>query len=253
MIRYAYSSLCCKYIDDIFAIALCNPNKAIEWDLNFIPPTLNTERQSYLLKQLSSNSIEIRYHLPYSYVEIAHNNRIIADYSVEVIKRNLDFICRLGGDTAILHVGSVNESDISVALKNLKVIATYASQKGIRICVENLPHGLTTVPKNLLMMLKIQNVYFCFDTGHAQKIFHNNADLYFSLLKMMPYCIHSHIYKTEDDFYNHIPFASYKEYEDSIFVKLLSQSNCTWYTMELDKQSEQQKQYKIISCIQGKE
>ena len=67
----AFSSLCGKYIDDIFALARKSPYQAIEWDMNFIPPTLSEYRLNQIKQVIYTHGLKVRYHLPYSYIEMA--------------------------------------------------------------------------------------------------------------------------------------------------------------------------------------
>lgn len=243
----AYSSWCCKYIDDILNLALSNPCKAVEWDMNFIPPTLDDMRIEYIKKFISKYQIQIRYHLPYSYVEIAHFNRDIQNYSMSVLKHYLKFIHKLDGHYAVLHVGYNKNSIISVALANLEEIASYAQQLDIYICIENLISGLTMDSNFIVKALSINNVYLCLDTGHADVVGKINSDYLTTLSGLLYKCKHSHVYLTEENF-NHIAFQSINDIKS---VRLLDglMEYCTWYTMELEALQDQKKQEKLIEQI----
>ncbi len=94
----ALSSLCGKYIDDILDIPTSSGYSAIEWDLNYIPTTLDTYRAQTIKDSIISRSLDVRYHLPYSYIDIGHVDSGIRRYSVETILHNLDFISFMGGE-----------------------------------------------------------------------------------------------------------------------------------------------------------
>lgn len=243
----AYSSWCCKYIDDILELALSNPCRAVEWDMNFIPPTLDDMRIEYIKKYISKHQIQIRYHLPYSYVEIAHFNCDIQNYSISVLKQYLKFIHKLGGHYAVLHVGYNQNSNVSVALKNLKEIASYAQQLDICICIENLISGLTIDSNFIVKALSINNVYLCLDTGHADIAGKVNSNYLTTLSGLLYKCKHSHVYLTEVN-YNHIAIQSINDIKS---IRLLDDlmEYCTWYTMELETLQDQKKQEKLMKQI----
>lgn len=115
----AYSSLCCKYIDDILLLVSSNNFGSVEWDLNFIPPILSQKRFDYIRNYIVDNKIELRFHLPYSYIEIAHNEKEFQTYSISVIKEYLKFIAKLGSHYAIIHVGVMKVVIVVLLLKIL--------------------------------------------------------------------------------------------------------------------------------------
>lgn len=235
----AYSSLCCKYIDDILLLVSSNNFGSVEWDLNFIPPILSQKRFDYIRNYIVDNKIELRFHLPYSYIEIAHNEKEFQTYSISVIKEYLKFIAKLGSHYAIIHVGCYEGSNSSIALKNLELLANYSNDLGIKLCMENLINGLTANTNFLKQALGIKNLFFCFDTGHCYVVSKHNLQ-YLSTIKDNLYkCVHSHVYKTEDNLHNHIPFNSNSEIKSSKIIKMLLESNCNWFTMELDSKHKQ--------------
>lgn len=249
MITLAHSSLCCKYIDDILALALSSDYKAIEWDLNFIPPTISETRNRDIFSCLTNNGLKIRYHLPYSFLEIAHTNQDIRCFSVLTIKQYLDYINKLNGHYAVIHVGYDNNSDKSLALKSLNEIAAYAKSRDIYICIENLIRGLTTDAMFLQQALEIENVYLCLDTGHAHVVSLEDEYYLQSLLNLLNKCIHAHVYYTEDKAYNHLSFSDFQSMLASGILSSLFSSKCKWYTMELDQQQEQNKQMQLINGL----
>ena len=51
-----------------------------------------------------------------------------------------------------------------------------------------------------------------------------------------------HCYKTEYEYYNHIPFSKMNEIKESQMISLLLKFSCLWFTMELERQEEQTQQ-----------
>jgi len=232
------SSLCGKYLDDIVEIPTSTGFSAIEWDLNYIPPTLNVSRIQSLKNSLSVNGIDVRYHLPYSYIEIGHANSGIRNYSMSTVTYFLDFIKLIGGTVAIIHVGYCENSSFHETHRNLKKIADYAQTLGISVCVENLVKGLTTSITNLKAFTEIDNVYLCLDTGHAQVVESKSTGFCDKLRTMIETVLHSHVYYSEDSKYNHIAFDD-NTFASSKLFNALVKSSCPWFTMELDTKTEQ--------------
>lgn len=244
--KLANSSLCCKYIDDVITLASQNEFSAIEWDLNFIPPTLSKHRQYIISEMIEQTAIEVRYHLPYSYIEIAHQDDDIRTMSMFTLQQYINFIAQLNGHYAILHIGYNEESQASIALDSLNSLAGYSERLGVQLCVENLIKGLTTDECFLNDALSVPNVAFCLDTGHADVIIKKNNKFFYGLDANISKIYHAHCYKTEDNYYNHLPFSSIDEVEKSQVFLLLLKSECSWLTMELDQQNDQNLQMRIL-------
>lgn len=249
MKKIAFSSLSCKYIDEIFLLAKDNSFKAIEWDMNFIPPTLSQRRLEYIQGYIRDENIHICAHLPYSYIEIAHDDFEFQKYSISVIKEYLKFVSKLESNHAIIHVGTCESSTSSIALRNLEVLSEFASELGIKLCLENLIYGLTSDSNFLCEALKIDNLFFCLDTGHCNVVSKHNTTYIQSIKTIMNKCVHSHVYKTEDECYNHIPFNSITEIKNSNIMNMLLQSGCNWFTMELDSAEAQLNQESMLERI----
>lgn len=245
-IKLANSSLCCKYIDDVIMLASENEFKAIEWDLNYIPPTLNTYRQHAIKERINQTAIEVRYHLPYSYIEIAHINDNIREMSILTLQQYINFIAELDGHYAILHIGYNEGSHFDIAVNSLNSLSDYSKNLGVQLCLENLIQGLTTDSCFLNELLSIPNVAFCLDTGHADVIIRKNKKMLNVINDNIHKICHAHFYKTENDNYNHMPFLSVNEVEQSQIVSLLLRSKCPWFTMELDQHKDQNQQMIIL-------
>lgn len=244
--KVANSSLACKYIDDIIQIAKRNIDRAVEWDLNFIPYCLNEKRIDFIKKEIEQSSLSMRYHLPYSYIEIAHEDKGIREFSISVLKRNLDFINILDGDTAIVHMGNNGICYEEKGLESLDIISRYASKLGIKICVENLISGLTTKVGFLQKCLEIENIYFCLDVGHANYIAKRDEAFLLNIEKLLPFVQHSHIYHIEDEKFNHLAFTKDTIRNDTLIKRLITFNSKVWMTMELENIVDQNNQIKIL-------
>lgn len=244
--KLANSSLCCKYIDDVTMLGRLNDSNSIEWDLNFIPPTLSRYRQKIIRETIAQTPIEVRYHLPYSFIEIAHPDNDIRMMSMLALQEYIKFIAQLDGHLAVLHIGYNEGSQASIALDSLSYLAHFAEQFEVQLCVENLVQGLTCDESFLAKALSVPNVAFCLDIGHADVVMRKNESFTDFLRANIDKVSHAHCYKTEDINYNHIPFSSLDEIKQSQVFSLLLQSKCSWLTMELERLEEQNRQAQLL-------
>jgi hypothetical protein len=250
MFSIAYSSLCCKYIDEVLSIGEKNPTKSIEWDLNFIPPTINTQRILSIINTIKTRKLNIRYHLPYSFIELCHKDNDLREFSFNVCKRYINFISELGGTYAVIHIGYDNNCDDNVGLAKLSILANYAFNKGVLLCVENLIDGLTTNTDFLKKCVSIPNVYLCLDIGHAMIVQKRISNFFSNYSELSDKILHSHVYYTEDSNYNHIAFDK-NTLCDNLFLSLAISSRCKWMTMELDSFDSQTSQSELIMSYWG--
>ncbi len=132
----------------------------------------------------------------------------------------------------------------------MKTISTYAKQLQIAICVENLTKGVTTELDNLEALLSIENVFLCLDTGHADVVEKMHPGFCAKLISIVDSAIHSHIYYSEDKYYNHIPFDT-NNIHSSALVDALIDSRCSWFTMELDSIAQQIDQADLLCDCAG--
>ena len=112
--------------------------------------------------------------------------------------------------------------------------------------METLIHGLSSDMKFIKRCMEIEGLYICLDTGHVEVLRRERGD---SVLKdiasIKDRIIHAHVYDYEDEKMNHIPFTA-ESIKTNVWLPLLQTTNCTWYTMELDLQDDQDRQKKIV-------
>jgi len=143
----------------------------------------------------------VQVHLPYRGPEgndIGNLNELIRDYSVEIVRKALDYAARLGVRWAVLHPGSletiedehVHRKVVDNVIESCRVLHRYGAERGVTLCVENMfarkgvnvppdpdrplptPAGPTyrfgICADDLLMIRSaIPDIHFCFDPGHA--------------------------------------------------------------------------------------
>ena len=72
--------------------------------------------------------------------------------------------------------------------------------------------------------------------------YHSNVGFYMFMNSNFSKICYVHCYKTEYEYYNHIPFSKMNEIKESQMISLLLKFSCLWFTMELERQEEQTRQ-----------
>lgn len=241
--KLANSSWCCKNIDD--ALALVKANRHLEWDLNTLPFSLNVKRMTYVRDFIKDNG-EVRFHLPHSFWDIGVSIKNISENSFEYYCRLFEMIKFLNAKYVVLHIGAATGSDEETSLKNLLKLAKCANDNGVMICVENLVYGLPSDMTFIKKCLEIPYVNMCLDIGHAERICRKQGEDVFNMISSFKdKILHAHVYHFEDENLNHKLFTA-ETISDNKWLKLLQNTPCEWYTMELDFKEEQEIQRILV-------
>jgi len=223
----AVSSWVCKYPDDMLEIVKNTEFHAIEWDLDYIPIPLSSQRRRQLREKLEKLEISLRYHLPHSTCDVGSKSSKVRKISEKYLQLNLELIAGLGANFAVLHFGQYEEKEIPT-LTSLDSVIEMASKYGITIAIENLPFGPTSRPELLKRIVSESGAELALDVGHAKKI--NALQDFLSLLSSR--ITHVHFYGFEDDSYNHRPFLSdIDALNTASFIRGKSQAE--WWTFEM--------------------
>lgn len=241
--KIAFFSSPCKYIDDI--LETIKEAYYLEWDLNTLPFSLNIRRMTYVRDFIQDNG-EVRFHLPHAFWDIGTNDKNILKNSFGYYCRLLEMIRFFNAQYAVIHIGAATGADEEASLKNLYKLAKYANDNGVKLCVENLIHGLSSDISFIKKCLEIPHVNMCLDTGHAECVYRKKGEEVFkTIATFKDKILHAHIYHYEDENINHIPLS-----EDTIkgyrWLDILQDSPCEWYTMELDLQKDQENQKVLV-------
>lgn len=241
--KVALFSAPCKYIDDV--LALVKRDTYVEWDLNTLPFSLSTKRMQYVRDYIKENG-EVRFHLPYGFWDLGVNDQTISRDSFNYYCRLFTSIESLGASIAVMHIGASAGSDEETSIKGLTELAEVAKSHNIKLCIENLIHGLPSNISFIKKCLQIDGIYFCLDTGHAESLRRENGEsIYKEISSIKDKIIHAHVYDVEDENMNHVPFTA-DTIKNNVWLPLLSTSPCEWYTMELDFQKDQDNQKELI-------
>ncbi|NLK34523.1 MAG: sugar phosphate isomerase/epimerase [Gracilibacteraceae bacterium] len=196
------------------------------------------------MEALAASGFQIRYHLQFRKVELAHRNKEHAEKSLNHIKECIDVINALGGKHIIVHLclGSrfaLHDMKYAHAVKYLAQAADYAAAKDITACLENITYGFTNTPSSFLNLIKNTGVSATLDIGHVASspvvLDGTITDIAF-ISEVAPYILSAHVYNIERFDEEHkigVHIAPTNKDDMKLRLEALGQSNCSWYLIEL--------------------
>jgi sugar phosphate isomerase/epimerase len=245
---FALSSRFSTKANDLISFAMLHNFDGIEY-------TIQAETSQELkndianMEALVASGFEIRYHLQFRKVELAHRNKEHAENSLNHIKECIDVIQVLGGKHIIVHLclGSrfaLHDMKYEHAVKYLAKVADYATARDITACLENIPYGFTNTPSGFMNLIKNTGVSATLDIGHvaASPVVLDGTitDTAF-ISEAAPYILSAHVYNIErfdEEMKKGFHIAPTNKEDMKLRLEALGQSNCSWYLIELGDQAE---------------
>jgi len=206
------------------------------------------QRETANIEKISKEGFEIRYHLQFFSMEIAHADIKKAKNSFEFHKDCVEFINSHNGEYATIHIGlgmkSIDELKYETALAHLSDLVSYGKEQKITVCLENLTRGWANNPHEFLEMIKESSAGVTFDIGHANAcpwVLNNHGTSIDFLRTFSSHIINAHIYEIEKiDDKTLEPYHVAPQGLD--FIRpLLSELLCTkcdWWLIELNEKEE---------------
>lgn len=228
----------------------------MEHNLSGIDYTLNSgaksvsdlERERATIEKISEEGFEIRYHLQFFSMEIAHADVNKAKRSFDFHKDCLEFISSLNGEYATIHIGlgmeSMDELRYETALAHLSDLVSYGREKSITLCLENLTKGWANNPHEFLEMIEESSAGVTFDIGHANAcpwVMNNQGTSMDFLRTFSSHVINAHIYEIEKiDDKTLVPYHVAPQRLDFIrpLLSELLGTKCDWWLIELKEKEE---------------
>lgn len=185
-IGYA-ASVAEKCIEDTLDYAGQNGYKAVELNMNmpcFFPENYDQERIEEIRRIKEEKKIEVTMHAPED-ISLVNFHEGVLNAGLERLEEIIDFAGEIGASRITVHAGStpyftglekkyyVQDECIErakyILKRSLRRIVSYASAKGVMICMENSGH----FPKNLVqdtiqeVIDEGRDVYLTWDIGHS--------------------------------------------------------------------------------------
>jgi sugar phosphate isomerase/epimerase len=174
---------------------------------------------------VDSYNIKITVHSPLSDINIASYNDAIRRSSVSQIKNSIDVASSMEPGLVVVHPGQIpilgknfREKILDNSKDSLLECSKYAEDKGVMLCVENMPDidGLLGKDINELdKMVEEIGAYITLDVGHA-----NNMGFEISEMLKSPLIKHVHLSDNDGSYDNHNAIGSVNIDFKSLFKEL---------------------------------
>jgi len=183
--------------------------------------------------------VTTRYHGFLPGYEIGHQDHEVAERGLRVHRAVLDSMCGRGEQVITFHVGLDSEDPIDPdrAVENLTRLVKYGLGLGITVCLENLRRGPTSDPRTVAEWARASGAMVTFDVGHAVscQLVERGRISVLDFLDILADRLHEvHMYERETD--RHYPPQD-MTILGSIVDRLL-ETECGWWTIELDDYAE---------------
>ena len=174
---------------------------------------------------IDSYDIKITIHSPLSDINIASYNDTIRRSSVSQIKNSIDIASSIEPCLVVVHPGQIpilgkkfGEKILINSKESLVECSKYAEDKGVMLCVENMPNIDGLLGKDINELHKVVEdigAYLTLDVGHA-----NNMGFKISEMLQSPLIKHIHLSDNDGSFDNHNAIGSVDIDFKSLFNEL---------------------------------
>lgn len=200
--------------------------------------TPNPEAFSLLAQHLDpflNTGVPVRHHGFFPDYEIGNVHVEQAEQAMQVHFAALDALCGRGEQVITVHIG-VNKDirlDPLRVVENLTRLVDYGRQRGIIVSLENLKQGMTSDPETVLNWAERSGARLTLDVGHAlssNSVKNGKIAIHEIIDLFAPRLIEVHFYEKETD-------RHYAPQDMQILgpiVDHLLQTECSWWTIELD-------------------
>lgn len=232
----------CNFMDDTAALldfALKNDFGGIDWsfDLAELPGTPNAA-SSWAQSMRALSPLVIRYHCPFSRVDIGHENPFEQERAAEVFARVIRLIAKAGGSYLTIHVGLGHDNTRTLSwdrtVNTLGELVRYAEKHNVRLCLENLAWGWTAKPNLFEKLVRLSGALVTFDIGHARACEAVRSQAYACEDFVSTHAdrvANAHVYHDELEGFGHVPPESESDIEERL--EILVESGCKWWTLEI--------------------
>jgi sugar phosphate isomerase/epimerase len=178
---------------------------------------INEYPYDFIEKDLvDSYDLEISLHAPISDINLASHNKAIRKISISEIKKSIDMAFEIDSKVVVVHPGHIpilacrfKDKILHYNRDSLMECSKYAQERGIKMCVENMPdiEGLLYKDLNELENLVLDiDAYITLDVGHA----HNNKFIIKDMLKTFR-LEHIHLSDNDGSYDNHNALGDIKK------------------------------------------
>jgi sugar phosphate isomerase/epimerase len=162
---------------------------------------------------VDSHNIKITVHSPLSDINIASYNDTIRRSSVKQIKNSIDLASSMEPGIVVVHPGHIpilgkkfEQKILNNSKDSLNECSRYAEDRGVMLCIENMPDIEGLLGKDLYQLDKIVKeigAFITLDVGHANNMMFNIGEMLHS-----PLIKHIHLSDNDGSFDNHNSIGS---------------------------------------------
>ncbi len=207
--------------------------------VEYTPDAQQLERIKPCLSQHLEKGVAVRHHAYFPGYEIGDARASNAREAMELHLHYLDLIQGIGEPHVTVHIGLNPDQavDHETAVANLTRLVSHGRARGITVSLENLRFGPTSNPSRLVNWAARGGAGITLDIGHAcssQAVMAEGVSIT-EIVDMVGYGLNEiHLYEKETDVH-HAPV------DMSIIgpaIDRVMQTDCTWWTIELDSYQE---------------
>jgi sugar phosphate isomerase/epimerase len=232
----------CNFITDprrLKRIALEQGFDGIDWsfDLENLP-TRPTDESRWVEFLTALEPLEVRFHCPFSKVDIGHENAAVGQAAMELFQRVTKLVAKANGKFLTLHIGLGHDTTVILSwndtIMNLRNMVQYGAEKGVSVCLENLAWGWTSKPNLFEKLIRRTGAGVTFDIGHAQACEAVTSQQFDAEDFVTPHAnrvFNAHVYNTEIPGVGHMPPRQLDDIKSRL--DLLKRIDCSWWTLEI--------------------
>ena len=205
----------------------------------YTPDYNNLKMLPVHLTPYRKRGVEIRYHAFFPGLELADVHDDLSQRSLALHLQMFEIMADLGEKVVTVHIGLDPRIELcpQKAIDNLCRLVDHAGKHDITVSLENLRRGLTSNPNTVLDWSRRSGCAITLDLGHVVSSDHSRnggPDILETIRMFGPQLAEVHFYEKELD-------RHYAPRDMTILgpaIDLLLQTQCTWWTIELDDPNE---------------
>lgn len=188
---------------------------------------------------LIAAGVPVRYHAFFPIYEFGHHDPVAAECAMRIYMAAFEAMQGRGEQVITVHVGLKKDVPIEPGrvVKNLARLVERARQLGITVCLENLRQGPTSDPENVVAWARESGAMITLDIGHAvscRRVQNGELTALDFVEMFADHLAEAHVYGCETD--RHHPPRDMAILGP--IVKRLLDTQCAWWTIELDDYAE---------------
>lgn len=225
-------------------LAKANGFSGIDWSFEAEKlPSTPLGESAWIRSQAALQPLEIRYHCPFSRLDLGDSDPSQASIAKAVLSRVVRLVSRAGGRYLSIHLGLGLDSTEGLSwertVQNLSDLVQFGAVHGVKVCLENLAWGWTARPNLFEKLVRRSCAWVTLDIGHAAVCEAVKSGYYSFRDFVDPHperILNAHVYHKEIPGIGHVAPSSPEEVADRLFSLL--EVGCPWWVIEVKELEE---------------